>query len=240
MYRFETEHTHRNHVRGDDIDTYWDDNKDLADPWGWDYRYNHEAGLICAIIHNSPVKINKVLELGSGPGHLGDKILDVYPEIQYDRVDGESALRAYQNRGYKGHNFIVKDMFDSFDYQGLDKSYDLVIANDFLEHIRNPSLVVSSIRKLLHRDSIFFISIPNWRMRHEFYYPGLFDFDNFMKFLLQEYYDKIDVFESWAHHCEIVLPRQAHETTLPEQLIQGWNWYLTCKLSDEYIKEHNL
>jgi SAM-dependent methyltransferase len=240
MYRFDTECNHRNHARGDNIDTYWDDNKDLSDPGGWDFRYNHEADMIATIIANNPTKINTVLELGSGPGHLGNKILDIHPHLQYDRIDGESALRAYQRRNYKGRNFIVKDMFDSFDYDGLDERYDLVIANDFLEHIRNPALVVSSIRKLLTPNSIFFISIPNWRMKHEFYYPGLFDFDNFAKFLLQEYFDKIDIWESWSHHCPVEAPRQAHETTLPEQVIQGWNWYMTCKLSDQYIKDHNL
>ena len=131
-------------------------------------------------------------------------------------------------------------MFDTFDYEGLDESYDLVIANDFLEHIRNPALIVSSVRKLLKPTSIFFISIPNWRMKHEFYYPGLFDFDNFVKFLRQEYFDDIKLWESWGYHCPIEAPRQAFETGLPDEFIQSWNWYITCKLSEDYIKEHNL
>jgi SAM-dependent methyltransferase len=240
MYRFEEEPTYKNRVRGDNIDTYWDNDYDLDDPGGWDFRYNYEADLLSAIISENPTKISTVLELGSGPGHLGEKLLEKISTLQYDRVDGPSALRAYNRRGYKGRQFIVKDMFDTFDYDGLDNSYDLVIANDFLEHIRNPALIVSSVRKLLKRDSIFFISIPNWRMKHDFYYPGLFDFDNFIKFLRQEHFDRIDIWESWSTNCHIELPKQPYESLLPDSLVQGWNWYMTCRLSEEHIKEHNL
>jgi SAM-dependent methyltransferase len=239
MYRFEEELTYKNRLRGDDIDTYWDDDYDLVDTKGWEARYEFESGLLTNILFNN-IRFQTVLELGSGPGRLGDMVLTRFPSLQYDRVDGPSALRAYQRRGYKGRNFIVKDMFDSFDYEGLDKKYDLVIANDFLEHIRNPALVVSSIRHLLHRDSIFFVSIPNWRMKHDFYYPGLFDFDNFAKFLRQEHFDGIKLWESWGYHCPIEAPRQAYELGLPNEFVQSWNWYMTCSLSQDYIKEQNL
>ena len=55
------------------------DIKRLDDP-AWEQRYEHEASLIVDIIQKYP-PINKILELGSGPGVLSQKIQNkiVYP-----------------------------------------------------------------------------------------------------------------------------------------------------------------
>lgn len=229
MYRYEEERNFKNY-KGDDrldsIDTYWDSDYDLDDPGGWEQRHKYESALISYIIKELDIK--KVLELGSGPGNLATKIID-QTNVDYTMVDGESALRAHKRRNNKG-KLIVKDLFDSFDTTGLDTDYDLVIANDFLEHIRNPSLVLETVRKKLTTDtSWFFLSSPNWRMKHWFYYPGLFDYDNLVKFMIQEGYKLHNVFDSWGTHVLVRAPRLSSESMLPEGHLFDWNHYLLFK-----------
>ncbi len=229
MYRFAEELDHKNFKdknRVDSIDTYWDDDYDLADPGGWEHRHNHEANIIAEVI--AQLGIKKVLELGSGPGNLATKIIDK-TGVDYTLVDGDSALRAHAKRNNKG-KLLVIDLFDSFDTTNLDSDYDLVVANDFLEHIRNPSLILEKVRNDLTTDtSWFFLSSPNWRMKHQFYYPGLFDYDNLVKFMIQEGYKLHFVFDSWANHVPVRVPRLNSESSLPEGHLFDWNHYLLFK-----------
>lgn len=229
MYRFAEELEHKNFKdksRVDSIDTYWDDDYDLADPGGWEHRHTHEAEIISQVI--SQLGIKKVLELGSGPGNLATKIIDK-TSVNYTLVDGDSALRAHAKRKNKG-KLLVIDLFDSFDTSSLDNDYDLIVANDFLEHIRNPSLILEKVRnELTTETSYFFLSSPNWRMKHQFYYPGLFDYDNLVKFMLQEGYKLHFVFDSWANHVPVRAPRLNSESTLPEGHVFDWNHYLLFK-----------
>jgi 2-polyprenyl-3-methyl-5-hydroxy-6-metoxy-1,4-benzoquinol methylase len=229
LYRFSEELEHKNFKeksRVESIDTYWDNDYDLDDPGGWEHRHEHEAALISQVI--SQLSLKKVLELGSGPGNLATKIIDK-TNVDYTLVDGESALRAHTRRNNKG-KLLVIDLFDSFDTTSLDNNYDLVVANDFLEHIRNPSLILEKVRNDLTTDtSYFFISSPNWRMKHQFYYPGLFDYDNLVKFMIQEGYKLHFVFDSWATHVPVRAPRLNSESALPEGHIFDWNHYLLFK-----------
>jgi 2-polyprenyl-3-methyl-5-hydroxy-6-metoxy-1,4-benzoquinol methylase len=229
MYRFEEEKVFKNYngtSRVDSIDTYWDDDYDLKDSGGWENRHTYEAEILSHIVKELGIK--KALELGSGPGNLATKIIDK-TNIDYTMIDGDSALRAYHRRGNKGR-LIVRDLFDSFDISGLDNDYDLVIANDFLEHIRNPSLILEQVRARLTTDnSWFFLSSPNWRMKHLFFYPGLFDFDNLLKFMAQEGYVLENMFNSWQNHVMVRAPRLSSETTVPEGHVFDWNYYLLFK-----------
>ena len=66
-------------------------------------------------------------------------------------------------------------------------------------------------------------------MKHQFYYPGLFDYDNLVKFMAQEGYKLHFVFDSWATHVPVRVPRLSSESSLPEGHIFDWNHYLLFK-----------
>lgn len=229
MYRFPEEVYFKNHAgkgRNDSIDTYWDSDYDLDDPGGWESRHTWEARVLTDIIQKT--EVTKILELGSGPGNLADKVIKA-TNVSYTMIDGPSALRAKQRRGYSG-TLLVQDLFDNFDTTGLDSDFELVVANDFLEHIRNPSLILEKVRDELTTDnSYFFISSPNWRMKHQFFYPGLFDFDNLLKFMQQESFELIQMYDSWAQHVPIRTQRLSSESTVPEGHLLDWNYYLLFK-----------
>ena len=196
----------------------------LEDP-GWEERYNYEANLICNLIKENP-HITNVLELGSGPGVLSQKILDKYPNLNYHLVDKPFAKQYFDEKNFKG-KFFVKDLSMDFNTEGLLDQYDLVITNDFLEHVLNPSSIVQNIYKLTNPNSIYFISNPNWRMAHQWVYRGLFDFDNFIyflythKFKLEGFYGSILKTPSY--------PRLDSETLLPDEHLTDWNHYMIFK-----------
>lgn len=192
---------------------------------GWEERYDYEANLVIETINQNP-EIKNVLEIGSGPGILSQKVLKAFPELTYHLVDKPFAKKYFEEQGFKG-TFFVKDLSNSFDKEGLLESYDLVITNDFLEHVYNPHAIIKAVYELTHKDSIFFISNPNWRMAHQYVYRGLFDFDNFIyllythKFELQGFYGSVLKTPPY--------PRLDSETLLPDENLTDWNHYMLFK-----------
>ena len=204
-----------------------DNGQDRIDDPTWIERYKYEASIINTLCEEKGY--TKVLELGSGPGVLGQHVMDLNPNVQYSFVDKPAAKEVFSTRSYRG-NFFVKDLMNSFDITDLDTDYDLVIANDFLEHIANPSDVLYKARQLTKDSSSFFISVPNWRMGHDFIYRGLFDYDNFVYFCIVHGWQPESIAGSPLKCTPFT--RQSSEEALPDELIQSWNWYFyTRKIS---------
>lgn len=187
----------------------------------WQARYDYEAGLLSPVIQEN--NFNKIIELGSGPGALGQKIIDKTGVTDYTFVDQPGAAVIHKNRKFKG-NFKVIDLMNNFDISNLDKDYDFLITNDFLEHIYNPSIVVQNCYKIIKPEGKMFVSVPNWRMGHTFIYRGLFDFDNFVYFMFTHGFNLIQLYDSplkCPHY-----PKLSSESEMDDQLITSWNWYM--------------
>lgn len=203
----------------------------LKEP-GWEARYIYEAKLLNNLILNNP-HIKNILELGSGPGVLSQKVLEKNPNLNYHLVDKPFAFKYFKEHNFKG-NFFVKDLSNSFDTKGLLDKYDLVITNDFLEHVLNPSIILQTIYKLTNKNSIYFISNPNWRMAHQWIYRGLFDFDNFIYFLYTHKFKMEGFYPSELKVGEYkdvkkYYPLLDSETLLPEENLNDWNHYMIFK-----------
>jgi len=199
----------------------------------WKDRYEYEANLINHIIKENPF-IKNVLELGSGPGILSQKIQEVHPNLNYHLIDKPFAKKYFEKNNFKG-KFFTKDLSCTFNTKGLLPKYDLVITNDFLEHILNPSIIVQNIHKLTNPESIYFISNPNWRMAHQWIYRGLFDWDNFIYFL---YTHKFDLYGFYGSPIKTtppdtsvsdIYPKRDSESLLPDEHLDDWNHYLLFK-----------
>jgi 2-polyprenyl-3-methyl-5-hydroxy-6-metoxy-1,4-benzoquinol methylase len=210
MNDFDTEHSNE-----------WEDAGRLQED-AWQMRYEYEANLVKLVVDSHP-NINTVLEIGSGPGILSQKVLEKKPDLEYDLVDKPFAEKYFKEHDFKGR-FFVKDLSNSFDTNGLRNKYDLVIANDFLEHVYNPHIILKTIYEHTHKDSVFFVSNPNWRMSHQYVYRGLFDFDNFIyllythNFVLQGFYGSELKTPNY--------PRISSESLLPEENLTDWNHYM--------------
>jgi 2-polyprenyl-3-methyl-5-hydroxy-6-metoxy-1,4-benzoquinol methylase len=194
----------------------------------WIKRYQYEAQLISNTINQNP-KIKNVLEIGSGPGVLSQEILKIHPELDYHLIDKPFAEKAFKDKNFKG-TFFVKDLAEQFDITGLREKYDLVIMNDFLEHVTNPHLILKTVYNLTHTNSIFFISNPNWRMGHPFIYRGAFDFDNFIFMLHFHCFDLEGFYGSLLKTP--FFPKLDSEKMLPDENLTDWNHYFVFKHRD--------
>ena len=210
MDQFDTEHQNE-----------WEDAGRLQEA-AWEARYDYEANLINLVIQENP-HIKTVLELGSGPGVLSQKILAKHPNLEYDLVDKPFAEKYFREHNFKGR-FFVKDLSSSFDVSGLRDKYDLVITNDFLEHVYNPHIILKTVHELTHNQSVYFISNPNWRMSHQYVYRGLFDFDNFVYLLYTHNFGLQGFYGSELKTP--AYPRISSESLLPEENLTDWNHYM--------------
>jgi len=191
----------------------------------WQARYEYEAAIVIEVIEQNP-HIKNVLEIGSGPGVLSQKILKQNPDLNYHLVDKPFAQKYFKENGYKG-TFFVKDLSHGFDTEGLLEKYDLIITNDFLEHVFNPHAILSTVHNLTTPESVFFISNPNWRMAHQYVYRGLFDFDNFVYLLYTHMFSLEGFYGSQLKTPNY--PRISSETLLPEENLTDWNHYMIFK-----------
>ena len=201
----------------------WDPKTDsrIFEP-AWEERYNYEANIISQIC--TEYNFSKILELGSGPGKLADTVKNTHPQkLNYTLIDKPNAKIQNKNHGLKCDKFIVKDLNNKFDTSGLDSPYDLIIANDFLEHIANVTDCLISCYNISHDSSKILISVPNWRMGHSFQYKGLFDYDNWV-FAMEAHGWKCEVVYPSNLKCQYY-PKLSSESLMPDELIQSWNWY---------------
>lgn len=188
----------------------------------WQQRYEYEASVLTHIIKQNNFK--KIIEIGSGPGELGQKIMNTdLSELNYTFIDQPGAKQIFDSRNYKGM-FLVKNLMNDFDISDLDKNYDFLITNDFLEHIYNPSIVVQECYKIVKDGGKMFVSVPNWRMGHTFIYRGLFDYDNFIYFMFTHGFTISGIFESPLKCASS--QKISSESEMDDKLINSWNWYM--------------
>jgi len=190
----------------------------------WIQRYEYERDILLPIIDQYDVK--QIIELGSGPGTLSQMILDLRVILDYHLIDKDGAQMGFEHRKYKG-TFYVKDLNLEFDVSGLPIDFDMIIANDFFEHIQAPSEVILQSREILKKDGLYFVSVPNWRNGHDFIYRGLFDFDNFVFMMNTHGFDLIAVADSPLKTP--ITKRLDSERMLPDDLLNSWNWYFLFK-----------
>lgn len=93
----------------------------------------------------------KVLDIGCSNGVF----LDLYQNSETWGVEPSES-------GYKIKDLRHKITHEYFEEADLPKNYfDLVIMNHTLEHVKNADLVLNKIRKILKKDGILFIDVPN-------------------------------------------------------------------------------
>jgi 2-polyprenyl-3-methyl-5-hydroxy-6-metoxy-1,4-benzoquinol methylase len=192
---------------------------------GWDNRYDYEAQLVRSVAEESNPKT--ILEIGSGPGVLSQKVQEILPnKVEYHLVDKPFAKKYFDEHKFKG-TFFVKDIAMDMDTEGLLPKYDLIIINDTLEHLIAPSNMVKRIHSLMDENSTLFVSVPNWRMAHQFLYRGLWDYDNFIYFMYIHGFEMDSVYPSCLQTPDY--PKSDTEESMDEELRRSWNWYFVMK-----------
>ena len=202
----------------------WENTSRLGEQ-GWDNRYDYESQLVRTVAEESNPKT--ILEIGSGPGVLSQKVQAILPSpVEYHMVDKPFAKKYFDEHKFKG-TFFVKDIAMDMDTEGLLPKYDLIVINDTLEHLIAPSNMVKRIHSLMDEKSTLFVSVPNWRMAHQFLYRGLWDYDNFIYFMYIHGFEMDSVYPSCLQTPDY--PRTDTEESMDEELRRSWNWYFVMK-----------
>lgn len=122
------------------------------------------------------VGFNKsVLELGSSTGYItrflkqnGCKI-DI---VEIDRDDFKKA-KVYAAKGYLG------SLEDEKLLGKLKDKYEIILAMDILEHLKNPESLLKKLKKNLNKKGRIIISLPNiacWEIRRDLFFKGKFEY----------------------------------------------------------------
>lgn len=89
---------------------------------------------------SNPVK--RVLELGSGPGFLAEKILSAFTDIEYVALDFSPAMHAIANERLKAFanriTYVERDFLDEHWFAGLGQ-FDCVVTNQAVHELRHKS-----------------------------------------------------------------------------------------------------
>lgn len=115
--------------------------------------YSNERREVLNLIPHMP---RNVLELGCGEGNFSLLLKQKYSchTVGIDLcVDAIAKARDKMDDVYASS-------IEEFDFSTLGM-FDLVIANDLLEHLKDPWSIVATIKEHLHDDGYFVASIPN-------------------------------------------------------------------------------
>lgn len=107
-----------------------------------------------------------VLELGASTGYLTKKFKENKNQVnivEYDRDDAKLATKY-------AYNSWVGSLEDEAFLKKIKGKYDVIVAADVLEHLKNPELTLKYLKKLLKKEGVLIVSMPNiacWKMRRD-------------------------------------------------------------------------
>ncbi|MDT8310410.1 MAG: class I SAM-dependent methyltransferase [Methylophaga sp.] len=144
-------------------------------------RYPALAKAICRFVHHSPQK-NKLSLLDIGVGY-GRTFRYVSAEKVEDKIDwhGIDIRRIPQDKlaGADAYNIKLANIADGLPYK--DDSFDIIVAEQILEHLKDPAFAVSEISRVARPGALVIIGVPifvSWftslRNLYIKYFPGIF------------------------------------------------------------------
>jgi 2-polyprenyl-3-methyl-5-hydroxy-6-metoxy-1,4-benzoquinol methylase len=97
-----------------------------------------------------------VCEVGSGGGH----VLRMFPAARLTAMDVSSVFLEMARRNLQGYDArFVKGEVDKLDLPA--DSFDRIICTEVLEHTVNPEAILAAIARLLRRNGVAVITVPN-------------------------------------------------------------------------------
>ena len=131
-------------------------------------NYIKDAYLI--LIKKSKLDFNNkvILEIGGGLGELAKQIKDIFPDSKYIFSDyiKNNIVSAINSKKLEKINIVITA--DIYNLPLKDKSVDVVILSEILEHLDKLSLAMKEIKRVLKKDGLVLASVPNSVM---YFYP---------------------------------------------------------------------
>ena len=116
-----------------------------------------------------------VLELGSSIGYLTKQMVLNNCQVDIVEVDEEDARAAkrFARKAYVGSLEEINTI------ERIDDTYDVVVASNILEHLKNPDKTLQLIKEKLKKDGKILVALPNiacWAIRKDLFFRGKFNY----------------------------------------------------------------
>lgn len=122
----------------------------------------------------------KVLELGSGRGELWNYYFenDILKNYEMDIIlsDFSDGMVDYLQHSYLGKGISVKKI-DILDIPFEKDTFDLIIANSMLYHVKDIDLALSEVKRVLKKDGLFYCSTLGMNGMTQYLYHALDELD---------------------------------------------------------------
>ncbi|MDD5064774.1 MAG: class I SAM-dependent methyltransferase [Phycisphaerae bacterium] len=139
---------------------------------------NYFSNIRWDIINLIPAGKNKILEIGCGTGNTGKVLKEQGKALE---VIGIEKIPQAAESAKKNLNSVITADIETVEMP-FDKGYfDYIIAADILEHLYNPWLTISNLKKYIKKDGFIITSIPNirhWRIVRELILKGNWTYNN--------------------------------------------------------------
>ncbi len=119
-----------------------------------------------------------VLEVGCATGYVG-RALREEKGCRVTGIEFDSAAAA-EARG-NGLTVIEGSLEDQEFRNSVAERFDVVVAADVLEHLRDPAPVLNHFKRWLRKDGVAIIAVPNvaaWKMRAQLFFRGDFEYQD--------------------------------------------------------------
>jgi len=104
-----------------------------------------------------------LLDIGCADGLLGKQLHARFPHMRIDGVEYSPHLAEKAKPFYS--NVYVQDVMG---FTSRSR-YDIVVMGDILEHLVEPSMVLTNVKSYLNNDGFIIVSLPNvanWQVRY--------------------------------------------------------------------------
>jgi 2-polyprenyl-3-methyl-5-hydroxy-6-metoxy-1,4-benzoquinol methylase len=103
---------------------------------------------------------SRCLDVGCWTGNLGRKLIKS-KKCSVDGVDFMPTVLAKARQNGYGKTFCMNLNSNPNEINKIKNKYDCIICADVLEHLINPELVLSLLKKKLAKQGVLIISVPN-------------------------------------------------------------------------------
>jgi SAM-dependent methyltransferase len=99
----------------------------------------------------------RLLDFGCGIGDFAEAAL--HASLDVDAVEADPLARSVA----EGRGIRVYGVLEGIPATRRADGYDLIALLDVLEHVREPVVLLGTLRKLLRREGTLYLSVPNYR-----------------------------------------------------------------------------
>lgn len=101
----------------------------------------------------------RLLDIGAGKGNLLSSFHDKYNEIEYYAVEPSNSFHKLKEKKFikeKYNIFFSRETFNNL-------FFDYITLIEVLEHVPNPKTFLLEIKKIMNKDSMLLIEVPNFK-----------------------------------------------------------------------------